>query len=412
MKPVRITIEGNFWDSQIYASELTLFGADGTIHRINWAWLIDELARQHSSAQTAIRVAFADGELFYMEKVQKMLRDPSIENIVKQQLDELAALCISGSQTQWNTYWQVGATPFDFLPTDTDIYYYRLFASGDDGVYSTSRSASTDSQGRRSIKHHDGRVLQIKASNQNTAVAAAGGADGLFELTFNSKNRNFIDRTANVTHNACNACDWAFESIIAWSDESAFFARFRENIDPQNKRKKLRTFDTILSQEQIFGEQRLRTRSNTRVWGSHEKLFCISSEGLEILDYTPPPSGTIEQNSLLPPKSDFASKGQLNPSKLGPKFDPAMIIATGTAPFGTVLEYATQLVVLRSDGGIETFEGEPVHWRVFPRSEHYSNQLHIIYEDSVVIVSFVHDYFIDQEAKLLGFAKGDNEFIV
>jgi hypothetical protein len=76
-----------------------------------------------------------------------------------------------------------------------------------------------------------------------------------------------------------------------------------------------------------------------------------------------------------------------------------------------VIEYPTRLVVLRSDGEIETFEGEPVHWRVFPRSEHYSNQLHIIYEDSVVIVSFVHDYFLDQKAKLLGFAMGANEFV-
>jgi hypothetical protein len=295
MKPVKITIEGDFWDTQIYAGELTLFGADGTLHRINWALLIDALAKQHSNEQTAIRVAFADGDIFYTEKVQKVLRDPSIEAIVKQQLKALAALSISGSQAHWNAYWKVGVTPFNFLPTDTDIYYHRLFASGDEGVYSTARSASSDPRGRGRIRHHDGRVLQIKASNQNTAIAAAGGVDGLFELAFNPKNKNFIDGTEHISENACNACEWAFESIIAWSDESAYFAQFREEVDTQTKRK-FRTFDAVLSQEQIFGEQRLNARSNTRIWGSHEKLFCISSEGLEILDYTPrPPTRQIRE---------------------------------------------------------------------------------------------------------------------
>jgi len=52
--------------------------------------------------------------------------------------------------------------------------------------------------------------------------------------------------------------------------------------------------------------------------------------------------------------------------------------------------------------------GESVHWRVFPRSENYSNQLHIIYEDHIQIVSFVHDYFVDQSQKLLGFARGSD----
>lgn len=411
MKSVRITIGGDFWDTQIYARELTLFGVDGTLHRINWALLIDALAKQHSNEQTAIRVAFADGDLFYTEKVQRVLRDPSIETIVKKQLNALAALSISGSRAHWDAYWKVGATPFNFLPTDTDIYYHRLFASGDVGVYSTARHASSNLRRPQSIKHHDGRVLQIKASYQNTAVAAAGGGDGLFELAYNSKSKNFIDRTEHISKNACNACEWAFESIIAWSDESAYFAQFREEIDTQTKRK-FRTFDAVLSQEQIFGKQRLNARSNTRIWGSHEKLFCISSEGLEVLDYIPPTSNTSNQRDLVNRKGEFSNKGQLDPARLGPKFDAATIIATGTAPFGTVIEYPEKLVVLRSDSEIETFEGEPVHWRVFPRSEYYSNQLHIVYEDSVVIVSFVHDYFLDQKAKLLGFAKGANEFVV
>jgi hypothetical protein len=85
------------------------------------------------------------------------------------------------------------------------------------------------------------------------------------------------------------------------------------------------------------------------------------------------------------------------------------VVSTGTAPFGTVLEMDDRMIVLRSDGEIEVFPGEPVHWRVFPRSEHYSNQLHIIYEDYVDIISFTHDYFVNQQEKIFGFSKSRDE---
>ncbi|MNR50554.1 hypothetical protein D3C85_1700850 [compost metagenome] len=85
------------------------------------------------------------------------------------------------------------------------------------------------------------------------------------------------------------------------------------------------------------------------------------------------------------------------------------VISTGTAPFGTVIELCDRLIIVRSDGVVESFDEEPLHWRIFPRSEHYSNQLHIIYEDRVLIVSYVHDYFVDQCAKLSGFSKGGVE---
>lgn len=43
-----------------------------------------------------------------------------------------------------------------------------------------------------------------------------------------------------------------------------------------------------------------------------------------------------------------------------------------------------------------------MNWRVFPKSQDYLNQLHIIYEDQLVIHSFTQDYFVDQKAKLAG----------
>ena len=49
-----------------------------------------------------------------------------------------------------------------------------------------------------------------------------------------------------------------------------------------------------------------------------------------------------------------------------------------------------------------TIRGEPVRWRIFPRSTNFTNQLHIIYDDRIEILSFVHDYFVNQKSKLAG----------
>lgn len=406
MRPVRIWIKGNFWDSQIYSGELTLFGDDGAMHRIDWGNVIDSLAHRNAAIQTALRVAFSDGDLFYTPKVQRILKDPAIESVVKQQLSDLSSLSIAGGQGDWSEHWRVADTPFDFLPIDTEIYYHRLFAAGDEGLYSSTRAAPVSSSGPRGVRHHDGRVLQIKASRQNTAVAAAAGADGLFEFAFNSKSQKVFDQQRRVAQIPCSACDWAFQSIVAWNEDSAFFANFRESRDPHSKRK-TRTFDRILEQEEIFTDLGSPSRGHTRTWGANEKLFCMSSEGIEILDYLPESGRSSNQQGFLQSGAKFSSRG-----KLPIKFDPAAIIATGTAPFGTVLEFAEKIVVLRSDGAVETFAGEPVHWRVFPRSENYSNQLHIIYDGYMLIVSFLHDYFVEQTKKLLGFERGGNELFL
>jgi hypothetical protein len=78
------------------------------------------------------------------------------------------------------------------------------------------------------------------------------------------------------------------------------------------------------------------------------------------------------------------------------------LISAKVASFGTILELENAIVVVRSDGDIQTIPGEPVQWRVFGRSKHYENQLHILYEDRLDIYSFNHDAFVVQKNKTAG----------
>ncbi|QUE91091.1 hypothetical protein [Pseudomonas sp. SCA2728.1_7] len=399
MRSVKITIAGSYWDSQIYSGELLLFDNDGGLHRIDWSSFVDKIASNNNDIQTAVRVAFSDSDLFYNPKVVKILRDPDLEMPIKAQLSKLSTLELQESKESWKEIWATEETPFFFLPTDTEIYYNNIFAGGDEGLYSAPRQGRPIGRFASNFKakrHHDATVLQVKASDSYTAIATASGAEGLFDFSLLKSSEGTLSKARLIAERPCNACDWAFQSVLGWSANSAFMASFREEKEP-NSKKIIRVIDRVIDQGEMFensGEQ------SSFAWGAREKLYKLTEGRIEVQHYR-----ASEKKSKNKFNKKFNSIGSLSF-----KSPSSVVIASGTASFGTVLEFCDRILVVRSDGLEEEFLEEPVHWRIFPRSEHYSNQLHIIYEDRLVILSFVHDYFVDQSSKLFGFSKGKNEY--
>jgi len=403
MRSVKLTIEGAYWDSQIYSGELMLFDFDGAFHRIDWHQVVDQIAIDNPSVQTALRVAFSDSDLFYNPKVRKVLCDPHIEAPIKSQLSQLADLSISSSQETWRRNWRTEDTPFGFLPNDTDVYYNQIFAGGDEGLFSIPRNAINPGRlfKKQPTKHHDARIFQVKASDRFTAIAAAAGDDGLFEFAFKRGEGGGLNQERQLAKRPCSACDWAFQSVMGWTIQSAFLANFNQERDTRTN-KAVRSFDRIVEASEMFGNS-FESPIKSFTWGSREKIYRISENGVEISNYSPSQLKTAKGKGSI---SSYSFSNAGTGSVRNGDFDMSSPIATGTAPFGTILEFDDRIVVFRSDGEIETYLGEVVQWRVFPRSEHYSNQLHIIYEDHMIVISFVHDYFVDQDSKLYGFSRG------
>ncbi|WP_440830855.1 hypothetical protein ACTABV_04780 [Pseudomonas fragariae (ex Marin et al. 2024)] len=394
MRSVKIRIPGSFWDSQIYSGELILLGDQGEMHKVDWQSFIDKVADQNVLIQTAIRVAFSDSDLFYNAKVRRILSDPHIEHPIKLQLSRLSEVDLQAENMRSREYWSTQESPFNFLPTDTEIYYNQFFAGGNDGLYSFPRYASARSRESRLNKHHDASIFQVKASERFSALATAAGNDGLFDFSVPRSGYDLLGNARQLASQACSACDWSFQSVMGWTSEDAFMANFREEKE-SGSNKKIRVFDRIIDQREIFG---LHDQAKIDfVWGSREKIYKISDGVISVRNYNSSSKSEKKSNSkfeyLGTEKMSFGSE----------------VIATGTAPFGTVLELNDKIIVMRSDGEVEEFSGEPVHWRIFPRSEHYSNQLHIVYEDYLDVISFTHDYFVNQEEKMFGFSKGREE---
>jgi len=389
MRPVKIKIEGQFWDSQIYSGELMLIGVNGSFHRINWNDAVENIAKKFALFETAVRVSFSDGELFYNPKVIKFFNDPTIKPIVIKQLESLAETDIIERFSPRDSFWHEELMPFNFLPSDTEVYYNRFYAAGENGLYSASKSSMSKSNRADIIKHHDANVIQVKASENASAIAIAAGNDGLFEFDFSRYDKGNLKNSKHIADIPCNICDWSFQSVIGSTLVDSYFVKFREE---KKNDKKIRVFDQIIHSSDIFGMPNERVNYT---WGSREKFYRVSDSGIEVVNY----NSKKRKNS-----AEFERKGKvLLFNKDLQLEDLDDFISTGVAPFGTIIELADKVVVLRSDGGSDVFFGELVHWRIFPRSEHYSNQLHLIYENHIEIISFVHDYFVDQENKIFGF---------
>ena len=148
----------------------------------------------------------------------------------------------------------------------------------------------------------------------------------------------------------------------------------------------------ILSIDEIFGDQ----RTVDHVWGAEDRI-CIEKAGhIDVVKFWP-------RRRL---SERFERIGSLTDSAKG-KGD---FVAGDIAVFGFVTEFDRGILVMDSSLQSTWLEGEPVNWRVFPRSRYYTNHLHVIQEDHLSVFSFNGDYFVDQGKKVSGIDVGPRSF--
>lgn len=162
------------------------------------------------------------------------------------------------------------------------------------------------------------------------------------------------------------------------TEDEAFEVEFLDRRQPVT-----RTFRRSVPAAEIFGSNR------GYAWGRHDKVYSFEEA-----------DGVIEvaRASVTDGRMSFER------TRDSVKVLPLPLVSAGVAVFGAVLEFDDALLVVASDGVVHRFDA-PVNWRVFPASKYYENQLHLVYEDHLAIVSFNHDYFVDQATKAMGVRK-------
>ncbi|HUA66501.1 MAG TPA: hypothetical protein VME24_11675 [Alphaproteobacteria bacterium] len=408
--PLRLILEGQFWDSHLYMGTLYLFTRDGVVHLIDWDRLVSQFPVPADLA-LPMQCAFSRSDDLYDPQRDLIHQDPQVREVLQGKFVRLAKHHQTPRVADWR-YHLVRSldSPFPFPHLDAIVYNKGLFSVSENGVYviSTLKLQAKQSKSANSpqgMRLWDCPVISLDASYG--ALALAAGAEGLFQLELQGWDSAEPRETKPVDKRDCTDCSWAYYSIMGSSHlQGGIFAEFvKENggegpaknghaspqdFEPTNlgrswrdAPKLQRRFEKAICPAEIFKED-----GEGYCWGGKDKI-CQAREGtMTVAQYSPWENEEAERLRVL--RQITFDPGKRNP------------VCGAVAPFGSIIELDKCMVIVRSDDELLTIPGVPVNWRVFNRSRQYENQLHVIYENRLEVFSFNHDYFIDQKEKFSG----------
>jgi len=415
MQPVKLTIEGKFWDTQVYMGFLYLFARDGSLVVIDWDRLINDLGHR-TNQLFATEAALRRSDHLYGPSARMFLNDPEVKAVVLNHFETLARTELYVDRFALERFVvQHTVSPSPFPHADSVLYNSLLYTVGRSGVYcspcETLRKGTPVGEG---VRRWDGPASACSAS-YNT-VALATGESGLFEMISGSAYRGELQIPKTeprlIVEKHCTDCSWSFFNIFGTSRQSgSFLVQYKLNRDRRDRREPespeeleegewateleeamrpdvpRRTFERVIEERELFGGD-----SNGYEIAYQNKLYRVLDRRISIVRANPYAKDVDKRLSTFGEVRIEHWKGSL--------------VSAKAAVFGVVLEYDEALVVIGtgSDDNPETHTvpGEPVSWRVFPRSANYRNHLHVIRDDALEVWSFNHDYFVDQNNKKMG----------
>lgn len=387
MQPAKISIKGDFIDSQIYRGRLYLWTMEGTLCTYDWNRLVDSLINNDKES-LAYTFTFRDGHYLYKHSLTEIFKDEDFRDLLQHKMDAVSGKIHVITPKQLSNFLiKEQDVPGAEIPTDTEIYDSKLYFTNDNGLYvATAHRKEGNPVSSKPVKLWDCKLLSIKA-NRYPQMALSAGEEGLFELNMGAKTFRYgkheekdiilINKRhssfANYNHISIYSSSLTGSSYMAyylWKTEGNYYHR---------------EYQTEYHQDVIFEKKQGVS------WGAGDKIYLANKSGIDIVKFSNNKKN-LEENKTF----QFIDHYKKDIKK--------EIIGGSAAYFGNIVEFIDGLWVVRSDGEITKINKPVTRWRIFPRSINYENQLHVILDDRLDIYSFNHDYFISQKEKTMGLA--------
>lgn len=386
MRPLKITIRGNFWDVQIYRDRLHLWDMNGDLSTYNWEESIEPLFSQDISLKLPLICAFSRGDYLYNANFDLIFGDSDFKELLEEKFTHV------NSEIELEPALKAKqANPFKELQIDSEIYSNKLYAITSSGLWSATAHRSNNIYPISSIarKKWDGNLQSIKAHSNKLALS--GGSEGLFEYLISGENiydDNFYkpeDKITQLSKEHSLYANWSFSSIYSTSDigKSFLHANYWDNSSARQL-KHGRMFDD----SDIFSD----FEEGSFSWSEYEKIYSVKDSTIKVVNFN---QSNVNPNKAKNPFEEVFTQEFQN-------INSQQIVMADVANFGTIIEDDNGLTILRSDGENFRIDGSITRWRVYPRAKRYENHLHVILDDRIEIYSFNHDYFIDQKSKVFG----------
>lgn len=383
MKPVKITIEGDYIDCQIYRGRLYLWTINGKLCVYDWDRLVNYFAEKGVD-NTALNYAFTDGDALYDNSLLTLFEDTEFKTLLLKKIKSLESHKLHITPTYLSQF-LIGEmdTPKLELPIDTEIYNNILYFVTEKGLFSTTAHRKNEKYPVSSKPKTlwDARILSIKA-NRFPQIAISAGSDGLFEL--NNYELQYSTRTSvgnNIYQLSEKHSSFANYSGLSIYSSSLYEESYMACFDWNKQNRKIREWKREINESDFF----INNSKHTLCWGIDGRIIKLTDNGFETVKLKK--SMTDEQKQFLYPLRDVNKNN---------------VIGGTSTYFGNIVEYSDSLLVVQTDDDCFRINGPITRWRTYPRSRNYENQLHVILDDCIEIYSFNHDYFLSQIDKKVG----------
>ena len=394
----KIIIEGSFWDSYIYSNNLLLFGRDQTLRSYSW----DKFVNSHISDDLdnlAYRCAFYQSDFLYGIRERELFNDPEIKEIILNKFNRIRNIYVDEQDLlPFKTF--KSPVELKHLTVDIGVLKNKLYYCDSEGLFfrNIRNNNKTSVVSTRANKCWDAYIQCMRVSNYGR-IALSASSDGLFEFNTNDFDYgmyiNFGQPEENIfqlTNRHSSYCCWAFSSLLNGSyigGSQLFGFKYFSNTEAFDYEREVgvkfvQEYDT----SEVFG----KNHPESIVICENEKIYQLSPKRIEGVNYRQTNLGTNEEafTHIFSREENFDDE----------------IVDAAVAEFGVVVETKKHLYVLLSTGEeiytVNKGQEEIVRWRIFPRSTCYVNQLHVIYDNRIEIISFNDDYFVDQKDKQIG----------
>ncbi len=293
MQPVKISIQGDYIDCQIYRGRLYLWTFDGKIKVYKWYDLINSLPNNKRDA-LPLKFCFLDGNYLYKSNLVELFHDSDFKKILIDKFSILSKQNYELSEKLVDKYlFGEQDNPNNALPTDTEIYGSILYYITEQGLFSSTahRNIPKYPVSTKSTKLWDCNLLSIKA-NKYPQLALSGGNEGLFEFDMSTEFRrewNLKD-PVQISKKHSSFANYTYWSIYNSSlNESSYMALFDlKKVDDEvitdvfdfGKSKFQREFKKEITEKKIFKTQ---GEGNNLSWGIDDKIYRATNNGFEII---------------------------------------------------------------------------------------------------------------------------------
>lgn len=397
-EPFRLSIEGDYWDVQLYMGVLYLWETDNGLIIIDWDKLIYDTIKKYKTNPDLFYLYCAG----YNDAYGKMSyygiqgsKSFDFENLSRIEIDRETLL-------EYKIYHITN--PSGALNNDSKLFYNKIFFSNENGFFST---AITDLQ-KPQANHSTNKLwsgISFNLSLKPGRIALACGDDGLLDYLYNkeltakyhyndyieNKDFGFLSKRHTTFTATLNKSSVRYSFLEGcFLPDFEYLHRFSYYI--------LNTEISLNDHKTITGDNRFFIVKDGSLY--HQTITNIKDTKLKI--------GLNKE--ILNPLKKVADQTLI--IQVLDKLQNSEIVGLSETSFGLVIETKKEIMVIRSDyAKLDLYPTEEVtRWRTYPHSRNYENQMTLIFDDRVEFVAYTHDFPIKEKIKDFGF-KFENKSI-